>query len=397
MSTRSELILLAVTGGIGAFKGVLLLRELQRAGYDVRVLATTNALRFVGAPTWHALSRHPVVTDAWDLGGTEAGEVHVELSRGATAMVIYPATTRIVGSLAAGITDDVVSLTASCMTGPVVLCPAMHTAMAEWDLHAAAKARLRGAGVHVVEPVTGPLASGEVGFGRLPEPAAALEALQTALTPQDLAGRTVVVSAGPTREHIDPVRFLSNPSTGRMGFALAQMAARRGGSVTLITGPTSLLTPPGVARVDVVSASGMADAVRAAAAAADAVIMTAAVADFRPTRRADGKLKKDAMGAAIVLERTEDILAGLGAAKGDRVLVGFAMETSDLVGNARRKLVAKNLDLIVANNLNTPGAGFGTATNVVTLVDAEGTTELPLCSKEQVADRILDRVVARLR
>lgn len=398
-SSEAPLILLAVTGGVGAFKGVLLLRMLQRRGYDVRVLATKNALRFVGEPTWHALSHQPVVQNVWDPQNAPAGEVHVELARAAAAMIIYPATARIVGSLAAGITDDIVTLTAACMTGPLIVCPAMHTAMAQWDLHSAAKQRLRDGGVHVVEPVEGELASGEVGFGRLPEPEVAAEALEASLSPQDLAGRTVVVSAGPTREHVDPVRFLSNPSTGRMGYAVARVAARRGARVVLVSGPTDLATPPGVQRVDVVSAAEMAVAVKAAAESVDAVVMTAAVADFRPRTLHDDKLKKDAFGGdapAIPIEPTTDILAALGAAKGGRILVGFAMETADLLANARRKLVSKNLDLIVANDLRTPGAGFGTVTNVVTIVDAEGAEELPRISKEDVAGRILDRVASIL-
>ena len=399
MSTSSSArVLLAITGGVAAFKGVLLLRMLQRRGYDVRVLATQSALAFVGEATWHALSRRPVVTDLWDLSGTTAGEIHVELTRDADAMIIYPATTRVVGILAAGITDDVVTLTASCMTGPVVVCPAMHTAMANWPLHAQAKARLREAGMHVLEPVDGVLASGEVGFGRLPEPDAALEALEAALAPQDLAGRSVLVTAGPTREHVDPVRFLSNPSTGRMGFAVARIAARRGASVTLVAGPTTLATPPGVRRVDVVTAEQMAGAVHAHADV-DVIVMTAAVADYRPAEVAPEKLKKDdGAPPAIVLERTEDILASLGAeGRRDRVLVGFAMETEDLVANARSKLERKGLHLVVANDLRTPGAGFGTTTNVVTLVDAQRATQLPTLSKEDVAGRIFDRVVDLLR
>lgn len=397
MSTSSEsesrgLVLLAVTGGVGAFKGVLLLRQLQRRGFDVRVLATRSALRFVGEPTWHALSRYPVVKGVWDLDHTAAGEIHVELTRAARAMIIYPATTRVVGSLAAGITDDVVTLTASCMDGPVVVCPAMHTAMANWDLHAEAKDRLRGAGMHVLEPITGVLASGEVGFGRLPEPEVALEALERALSPQALAGRHVVVSAGPTREHLDPVRFLSNPSTGKMGFAVARVAARRGAKVTLVAGPALLDTPPGVDRINVVTAAQMGEAMKIAAEQADVVVMTAAVADFTPRYTSEQKIKKGMETDGIALDRTEDILSALAATKGDRIHVGFAMETQDLVTNARGKLERKALDLVVANNLKVAGAGFGTDTNVVTMVDADTVVELPRLSKEAVAARILDRV-----
>ena len=243
-------------------------------------------------------------------------------------MVIYPATTRVVGSLAAGITDDLVTLTASCMRGPVIVCPAMHTAMAEWEPHRKGKQRLREAGYTVVEPASGPLASGETGFGRLPEPEVALQALTSALTPKDLSHRHVLVSAGPTREYLDPVRFLSNPSTGRMGFAVARAANLRGARVTLVAGPVSLPTPPGVRRVDVTSAAEMKSALDEEFDAADVVVMTAAVADYRPRSAAEHKLRKTSGldGEGLALERTDDILAGLGAVAKAQVLVGFAME-----------------------------------------------------------------------
>ena len=401
MSPNSEArsrVLLAVTGGVAAFKAVLLLRLLQRSGYDVRVIATPSALKFVGESTFHALSRHPVHHDLWS-PGDGAGELHVELAREAAAMVVYPATTRVVGSLAAGITDDLVTLTASCMRGPVVLCPAMHTAMANWDPHKEAKEGLRAAGVHVVEPVSGPLASGEVGFGRLPEPHVALAALERALAPQDLSGMHVLVSAGPTREHVDPVRFLSNPSTGKMGFAVARQAARRGAAVTLVTGPVSLATPAGVIRVDVGSAAEMKAALDARFDACDLLVMTAAVADFRPADEHEHKLHKSEMGdsPALLLERTDDILAGLTARRAHQVVVGFAMETAQLVASARDKLERKDLDLIVANHLRTEGAGFGTDTNVVTLVSREAVEKLPTLSKDEVAYEVLSRVAPRVR
>ncbi len=401
MSPSSEppsRVVLAVTGGVAAFKAVLLLRLLQRAGYDVRVVATRSALKFVTEATFHALSHHPVVHDIWR-PSEGAGELHVELARDAAAMIVYPATSRIVGSLAAGITDDLVTLTASCMRGPVVLCPAMHTAMANWAPHKAAKERLRAAGVHVLEPVSGRLASGEIGFGRLPEPDAALAALERALAPQDLAGTHVLVSAGPTREHVDPVRFLSNPSTGKMGFAVARQAARRGATVTLVTGPVSLATPQGVTRVDVGSAAEMKAALDARFDSCALLVMTAAVADFRPADEYAHKLHKSEMGdsPAIPLERTDDILAGLAARRAHQVLVGFAMETENLVASARDKLERKGLDLIVANHLRTEGAGFGTDTNVVTLVCKDVAEKLPTLSKDEVADVILARVAPKLR
>jgi len=390
-------ILLAVTGGVAAFKAVLLLRRLQDAGAEVEVLMTDAATRFVGEPTFHALSGRPVNRSAWDLAGTRSGERHVELSAWADAMIVYPATAHSVGALAAGLCDDLIQLTAFSMKGPVLMCPAMHHRMAGRPQYRAAVEKLEASGVHVLPAVTGRLASGEVGDGRLPEPEEALEALLRLLTDQDLAGRHVVVTAGPTREAVDPVRFLSNPSTGKMGFAVARMAARRGARVTLIAGPTSI-TPPPVELIEVTTAAEMAEAVLACRNA-DALVMAAAVADFRPASSAAQKIKKPADGTAppIVLERTTDILASLAEGTRPRVVVGFAMETQDLVANARGKLERKGLDLIVANDLGVVGAGFGTDTNVVVLLDADGgRTDLARASKDTVANAVLDRVVAGL-
>ncbi len=390
-------ILLGVTGGVAAFKAVLLLRRLQEAGAEVEVVMTESATRFVGEATFHALSGRPVNRSGWDLSGTRTGERHVELSAWADAMIVYPATAHSVGALAAGLCDDLLQLTAFSMRGPVLLCPAMHHRMAGRPQFRASVATLEASGVHVLPAVTGRLANGEIGDGRLPEPDEALEALLRLLTPPDLAGRHVVVTAGPTREAVDPVRFLSNPSTGKMGFAVARRAARRGARVTLITGPTSLPAPP-VEVVEVTTAAEMHDAVHAHRAA-DVLVMAAAVADFRPRGRAAHKLKKPADGSAppIELERTTDILASLAGGPRPTVVVGFAMETEDLVPRARAKLERKGLDLIVANDLGVEGAGFGTDTNVVVLLDADGRrTDLPRAPKDTVADAVLDRVVAAL-
>ena len=392
-------VLLGVTGGVAAFKAVLLLRRLQDAGAEVEVLMTDSATRFVGEATFHALSGRPVNRTAWDLSASRTGERHVELSAWADAMVVYPATAHSVGALAAGLCDDLIQLTAFSMSGPVLLCPAMHHRMAARPQYAASVVALRAAGVHVLAPTTGRLANGEVGEGRLPEPEEALEALLTLLTPQDLSGRTVVVTAGPTREALDPVRYLTNPSTGKMGFALARVARRRGAEVTLISGPTSLSPPSGVRLVPVTTAAEMTDAVHASLPGADVLVMAAAVADFRPAERASQKMKKGAAGAPtkIVLERTTDILGSLPTALRPRVVVGFAMETQDLVDNARRKLEAKALDLVVANDLGAPGAGFGTDTNVVVVLDrAGGRQDLPRCSKDDVAHAVLDRALSLL-
>lgn len=390
-------ILLAVTGGVAAFKAVLLLRRLQDAGAEVEVLMTDAATQFVGEATFHALSGRAVNRSAWDLSATRSGERHIELSAWADAMVVYPATAHSIGALAAGLCNDLIQLTAFSMRGPVLMCPAMHHRMAGRAQFRAAVAVLEGAGVHVMPPVSGRLASGEVGEGRLPEPEAVLEVLLRLVAPQDFAGTHVVVTGGPTREAVDPVRFLSNRSTGKMGFALARMAARRGARVTLIAGPTGLQAPSGVTVVPVVSAADMAAAVDAHRTA-DVLVMAAAVADFRPVQVATHKIKKSPGGAApIVVERTVDILASLTTGVRPRVVVGFAMETQDLVVNARAKLERKNLDLIVGNELGVAGAGFGTDTNVVVLLDRDSRrVDLPLASKDAVADAVLDRVVALL-
>ena len=398
MADRPPRILLGVTGGVGAFKSILLLRLMRLTGWEVQVVMTEAATRFVGKATFHALSGRPVHTDLWALEQTQGGELHVELSAWADAMIVYPATANFIGGVAASLADDLLKLTAACFSGPLVVCPAMHTRMVTNPLQVKAVEALREVGIRILPPVEGMLANGEVGPGRLPEPEAAMEALRAAMTPQDLAGRCLVVSAGPTREPLDPVRFLSNPSTGKMGYAVARVAARRGADVTLVSGPVSEPPPPGVDLVLVQTAAGMADAVRDAADDVDAVVMAAAVADYRPASRAREKLSKGAGPMSLELVRTEDILAGLGAAPNGRLLVGFAMETGDLLVRARAKLERKNLDLLVANDLTVPGAGFAVDTNVVTILHRGGRAEeLPRLGKEEVAGELLDRIVALLK
>jgi len=392
-------ILLGVCGGVAAFKSVLLLRRLQDAGFEVRVVMTDSATRFVGEATMHALSGHKVYRQVWHLEQSSSGELHVDLTAWADAIVIYPATANFAGGLSAGLADDLLKLCVSCFDGPVLICPAMHSRMANHPLHEASLQRLTAAGLSVLPCESGRLASGEVGAGRLPEPEVALEAITALLTAQDLAGRRLVVSAGPTREALDPVRFLSNHSTGRMGYALARIAARRGAEVTLVSGPTDLQVPPGVACVQVEDAAAMAAAVREHAAGADALVMAAAVADFRPAARAEHKLTKGAhaAGLQVQLQATEDILASITGEGRPQVVVGFAMETRDLLERARGKLEAKGLDLIVANDLGVPGAGFARDTNVVTLLHADGRNEsLPLMSKDAVSAKVLDRVALLL-
>jgi len=392
-------ILLGVCGGVAAFKSALLLRRMQDAGFEVRVVMTEAATRFIGEATMHALSGHRVYRQLWQAPHFSSGELHVDLSGWADAIVIYPATANFVGGVSAGLADDLLKLCVACFEGPVLVCPAMHSRMAGHPLHVEALGRLAAAGLAVLPCESGRLASGEDGPGRLPEPERAVEALLGLLSADDLGGRRLVVSAGPTREALDPVRFLSNHSTGRMGYALARVAVQRGAQVILVSGPTELEVPQGVTCHRVQSAAEMADAVKSSAADADVLIMAAAVADYRPAVIAQQKLKKDSGDAApsLALEGTEDILSSVAAGDRPRVLVGFAMESEDLMAGARSKLEKKGLDLVVANDLREPGAGFAVDTNVVTLLHADGRTEvLPMMTKDEVAGEVLDRVVALL-
>ncbi len=385
-------ILVGVSGGIAAYKSALLVRELMRRGHEVRVVMSEAATRFVGPITFTGLTGQSPVVDLWD--PRYDGEVHVELAAWADALVVAPATANLMARAAAGIADDALTATLLCFAGPVVLAPAMHTRM--WARPATRRnaARLAEDGATLVGPVEGALASGDVGLGRMAEPDAIADAVEGALR-RDLAGRTVLVSAGPTCEDLDPVRFLGNRSTGTMGYAIAARAAASGATAVLVSGPTALATPPGVERVDVRSALEMEAAIQARAGDADAIVMAAAVADYRPAERAVDKRKKTDGPLTLELVRNPDILAGLGAARtGDRpVLVGFALETRDVVENARGKLVKKKVDLVVANHASD---GFGKSTNVVTLVSAEGDEAFPELDKGAVADRILDWIAPRL-
>jgi len=386
-----------VTGSIGAFKACLLLRRMREAGIDVKVVMTESAVKMIGPPTFHALSGHPVITDLWDLERTSAGEIHIELTDWADALVVYPATADFMACVAGGRAQDALELAAMACRGPVVLLPAMHHRMLESAATRANMELLRSRGYIVVEPETGRLANGAVGPGRLPEPETALEEVLAALSGNDLAGKTVLVTAGPTREPIDAVRYITNPSSGRMGYAVARVARRRGARVILVSGPTGLTDPPGVQVIHVETAAQMAQAVDERFDDVDAVIMSAAVADFRPSEVQQGKVAKQTADLQLELERTQDILAGLGSRKGKKVLVGFAMETGDLHKKAAGKLRRKNLDLIVANDLTHEGAGFGHETNVVTiLAPGADPLELPLQSKEQVSEEILTRLAALL-
>ena len=392
-------VVVGVGGGIAAYKAAEVVRLLDKAGARVRVAMTARAREFIGPLTFQALTRHPVFTDLFSLT-EEAAIGHIQLADAADLVVIAPATANVIARLAAGMADDALTAVVLATRARVLLAPSMNVNM--WQ-HPLTQANLRRlidvAGYHVVGPGAGFLACRWTGPGRLAEPADIVEAAALVLARQDLADKRIVIDAGPTHEPIDAARFLGNRSSGKMGFALAAAARRRGAAVTLVAGPTALPDPVGVEVVRVVTAREMQAAVVRAAAGADAVIAAAAVADFRPAKAAAGKLKKAELAKqGIALAANPDILAELGAARrgGRPVLVGFAAETTDVVANAKAKLAAKGCDLVVANDVSEPGAGFGTDTNRVLMIGATGVDEVPMADKAVVAHRILDRVAGLL-
>ena len=388
-------VVLGVTGCIGAYKACEVLRELQRRDVEVRVAMTAAATRFVTPMTFEALSHHPVFHDQWALGVN--GDIrHVSLADEAELLLVAPATANILGKFARGIADDVLSTLYLATRAPVVVAPAMNVNMFEHPVVQENLAILRARGVGVVAPGTGYLACGWLGKGRLAEVGEIVDAAMAALARRrDLEGETVLVTAGPTVEDIDPVRFVSNRSSGRMGYRLAEAARDRGAKVILVSGPTSLPAPRGVEVVAVRSADEMQKAVSARVGPATVVIAAAAVSDYGPASPSGSKLKKTNGGVTLDLVRTPDVLEGLGTAKGGRLLVGFAAETEDLLANAKKKLEAKNLDLVVANDVTATGSGFGGDTNAVVMLRRDGgRAEVPLASKREVAERILDEVRA---
>lgn len=389
--TQTPTIVLGVTGCIAAYKACELLRQLQRAGCRVKVVMTPNATRFVGTATMRALSGEPVAVSLWD---EPAARVHhISLAEEADVFVVAPATANVLAKFAHGRADDLLTTTALATDAPTVIAPAMNVHMWRAEATRANVASLRARGCVVVEPESGELACGDVGEGRLADVATIAEAvLAEVRRVRDLVGVSVLVTAGPTEEPIDPVRFLGNRSSGKTGYAIAEEAARRGADVTLVSGPTSLPDPFGVRCVRGTTALEMRDAVEAAYPAADVVVASAAVADFRPAEPAADKLKKNAAPDAVRLVRNPDILAELGARKDGRLLVGFAAETNDVLGNARAKLAEKRLDLVVANDVSSPELGFGTDANRVWLVSDGDTEELAVMSKRSIASALWDRI-----
>jgi phosphopantothenoylcysteine decarboxylase/phosphopantothenate--cysteine ligase len=389
-------IALGVTGGIGAYKAVEVARGLQKRGHDVTAIMTRTARRFVGEVTFEAITRRPVITDQF-ARGVNADIEHIALATGIGLLIVAPATANLIGKLANGIADDFLTSLYLATRAPVLLAPAMNTNMLE---HAAVRRNLQtlaSRGVQFVDPGDGFLACGWIGKGRLAEPEAIVDAAERLLRPSgSLLGRHILVSAGPTYEDLDPVRYIGNRSSGRMGYAIAAEASRRGAHVVLVSGPTKLDPPPGVRVERVRSAVQMANAMREHASGADAVIMAAAVADYMPADGAAGsKIPKSEAPLQLTLVRTPDILAELGRARGSHprpVLIGFAAETGDPRPRARQKLASKQVDLIVANDVSREGAGFDADTNAAVFIDADGEVEQALQLKTELASKILDRV-----
>lgn len=393
---KGKEIVLGVCGGIAVYKAVELVRLLSGAGANVHVIMTRAAREFVAPLTFQTLTSNPVHTELFNLiAEREIG--HISLADRADLFIIAPATANVIGKVAHGIADDMLTTTVMATRAPVLIAPAMNCNMYRNPLYQENEARLRRHGYLFVDPVRGMLACGWEGEGKLQSPDVIFEEAVAVLTPKDLTGEHLLVTAGPTQEEIDPVRFVSNHSSGKMGYAIARAAWRRGAEVTLVSGPTCLDPPWGGATVRVTSAVEMRDAVMAALPVATVVIKAAAVADYRPVVRAAGKIKKNADSLVIELEKNPDILAELGKLKGDRLLVGFAAETADLMENAWKKLIAKNVDMMVANDVSLEGAGFHGDTNIARLLYTDGSSEeLPLMGKDEMAAIILDRI-ARLR
>ena len=392
-----SLIALGVTGGIGAYKAVEIARGLQKQGHDVTAIMTRSAERFVGPLTFEAITRREVITDLWTPGSNAEIE-HIALASTIDLLVVAPATANVIGKFAGGIADDFLSSLYLATTAPVLMAPAMNSNMFAHPAVAKNLEILVARGVMFVDPGEGYLACGWIGKGRLAEPADVVEAAMRVLRPRGtLAGKQVLVTAGPTLEDIDPVRFVGNRSSGRMGYALAAEAARRGARVTLVSGPTSIASPSVEETVRVRSAADMHQVVMTRASRMDVIVMAAAVADYTMATPDVQKIAKHEGPLVLTLTRTKDILGDLGQlpsrrSSGMPVLVGFAAESHDVVAHARQKLERKNVDLIVANDIAAPGAGFDVATNAVTLVSRDGTEDVPLQQKTAVASRILDRI-----
>ena len=392
---KEKKIVLGVTGSIAAYKIAALASMLKKQGADITVIMTRNATNFINPITFETLTGNKCLIDTFDRNFEYSVE-HVALAKQAQVFLIAPASANVIAKVANGIADDMLTTTFLACSCPKIIAPAMNTHMYENPILQDNLKKCRHYGMEILTPAEGYLACGDTGAGKMPEPERLYQAIERAISHEkDLAGKKILVTAGPTREAIDPVRYITNHSTGKMGYALAKQAMLRGADVTLVTGPVELTPPPYVHVVPVISAKDMFDAVTAVSDEQDIIIKAAAVADYRPATVASEKVKKSDNALSIALERTDDILKYLGEHKKDsQFLCGFSMETEHMLENSRAKLVKKNLDMIAANNLKIKGAGFGTDTNIITLITPDGVTELPLMSKEAAADAILDQILS---
>ena len=392
---KGKTILLGVTGGIAAYKAAALASALVKQHAAVEVVMTKNATQFVTPLTFEQLTGRRTMVDTFDRNFSHQVE-HISLAQRTDLVIIAPATANVCAKLAHGLADDMLTTTVLACTCPKLIAPAMNTNMYENPVTQDNLEILRRYGWEVIDPASGRLACGAVGKGKMPEPQDLVQHILRHLAmPHDLAGKKVLVTAGPTQEALDPVRYLTNHSTGKMGYAIARMAMLRGADVTLVSGPTALDAPPFVNVVDVTSAQDMFEAVAAHAPSADYIFKAAAVADYTPAEYADNKIKKKDGDLSIPLKRTQDILKYLGEHRREgQIICGFSMETQNMEENSREKLHKKGVDMICANNLKQAGAGFGVDTNVITMITKDATTELPLLSKEQAANAILDQCLA---
>lgn len=391
---KGKTVILGVSGSIAAYKIASLASALVKLHCDVHVIMTKNATNFIHPITFETLTGNKCLVDTFDRNFDYSVE-HVALAKRADVVMVAPATANVIAKMAHGLADDMLTTTILACQCPKIVAPAMNTRMFRNSIVQDNMKLLQCYGMEVIDPACGYLACGDTGEGKMPEPELLLQYILKALVvKKDMEGLNVLVTAGPTQEALDPVRYITNHSTGKMGYAIAKAAAMRGAKVTLVSGPVEIAPPPFVEVVDVVSAEDMFKAVTARSAKQDIIIKTAAVADYRPAVVATEKVKKKDGDMSIALERTKDILAYLGANKrAGQFLCGFSMETENMLENSITKLVKKNLDMVIANNLKVEGAGFGTNTNVVTIITRKGGEQLPLMSKDEVADKILDAIM----
>ena len=391
---KGKTIVLGVTGGIAAYKSAMLTSLLVKAGANVQVIMTKNAQEFIAPLTFEALTNQRCLTDTFDRNHEYSTE-HVALAKRADAFIIAPATANVIAKLAHGLADDMLTTTFLACECPKIVAPAMNTKMYENPVTQDNIELLKKYGMEIAEPACGRLACGDTGAGKMLEPEVLFQyVLKACAYPKDMAGLNVLVTAGPTQEMIDPVRYVTNHSTGKMGYSIAKICALRGANVTLVSGKTAIIPPVFVETVPITTARDMFEAVTGRSDEMDIIIKAAAVADYRPRNVSDEKIKKKGDDMAIEMERTDDILGYLGSHKKDgQFLCGFSMETQNMLENSQAKLVKKNVDMIIANNLKVEGAGFGTNTNVVTIITRKGGEQLPLMSKDDVADKVLDAIM----